>query len=48
MGRYRRAYSNGYLVVIVNLILKITYEEMLRKKRKGQRKKDIWKYKDTF
>ena len=43
MGRYRRAYSNGYLVVIVSLILKITYEEMLRKKWKGQRKKNILK-----
>ena len=41
MDQYRRTYSNGYLVVIVNLILKITYEEMLRKKRKGERKKDI-------
>ena len=48
MGWYRRAYSNGYLVVIVNLILKIAYEEMLSKKRKGQRKKDAWKYKDIF
>ena len=48
MGRYRRAYNNGYLVVIVNLILKITYGEMLRKKRKGQRKKGIWKCKDIF
>ena len=38
MGRYRRAYSNGYLVVIVNLILKITYEEMLKKKKKGTKK----------
>ena len=39
MGRYRRAYSNGYLVVIVSLILKITYEEMLRKKERDKERK---------
>ena len=39
MGRYRRAYSNGYLVVIVNLILKITYEEMLKKKERDKERK---------
>ena len=47
MGRYRRAYSNGYLVVIVSLILKITYEEMLRKKE-WDKERNICKYKDVY